>query len=132
MHDVLVAEAERVGWPRIFTTDLMVHDRQALEWRFPPQGRFVWVLREHGTHIYFIEAATSRRVAEWNLNLMRYHQRYERCRWYIGDAGRRTLTPTTPEEAIRFHEEAQPPDQATGPAVTWQPDWTGLLYGAAD
>jgi len=133
MHDVLVAEAQRVGWPRLFTTDLTIFDREVLDGhrlRGKEKGRFVWVLREHGTNIYLIEAAVNRGVADWNLNLMRYHQRYERCRWYIGDIGRRTLTPTTPEEAIRLYQEAQPQEQPTSPAMTWQPDWAGLLYGA--
>jgi len=132
MYDLLVAEAQRLGWPRLFQTDLTVHDRRLLSQRNPLQGgEFVWVVREHGTHLYFLEPAASRRVSDWELGLMRYHQQHERCHWYIGDIARRTLTPTTAEAAIRRYQAAQSPGPAAAPAMTWPPDWAGLLGAPA-
>jgi len=43
-------EAERVGWPTTFRTDLTKHDRAWLANRDPSKP-FVWILREGGTHI---------------------------------------------------------------------------------
>lgn len=126
IYDLLVAESKRLGWPTIFRTDLTMHDRQMLRQRDPLQGgEFVWVVREHGTHLYFIEAAPKQQAADWFLWMMRYHQKHERCHWYIGDIARRTLTPTTAEEAIQRYRAAQAPAETTAPI--WQPDWAGLL-----
>lgn len=52
-YTAMLKEANRVGWPFRFRTDLTKHDRAWVE-RLPPaapQG-FVWVLREDATHIW--------------------------------------------------------------------------------
>jgi hypothetical protein len=46
----MLDEASRVGWPRAYTDDLYLYDRLALE-KYS-QEKLVWVLREHGTHLY--------------------------------------------------------------------------------
>jgi hypothetical protein len=51
--DAIVAEAERVGWPRDYRADLFVHDRAALDKR-EPSVPFLWVLRDSGSSLFFV------------------------------------------------------------------------------
>jgi hypothetical protein len=48
--DAVLKEAERVGWPLKYRRDLYVHDRATLG-MLDPSVPFVWLLREHGTHL---------------------------------------------------------------------------------
>ncbi len=50
VHTKMLREAEKVGWPTSYKTDLTQHDRARLIDPDAPE-RFVWVLREMGTEI---------------------------------------------------------------------------------
>jgi len=52
----ITAEAERIGWPVAFRTDLD-HDADFIARQNPPA--FVWIIRPCGTHIIAATAATS-------------------------------------------------------------------------
>lgn len=43
-------EAQRIRWPKKFRRDLTFHDRRFLK-DLPESEPFVWILREHGTHL---------------------------------------------------------------------------------
>jgi hypothetical protein len=51
-YGALLAEAERVGWPERFRTDLTEHDRLELS-RHEPTEPFAWVLSDGATYLVF-------------------------------------------------------------------------------
>ncbi len=51
-YQAIKAEAERIGWPTIYCTDLMEHDQNILSRPTAPR-EFGWALREHGTHLFY-------------------------------------------------------------------------------
>lgn len=46
--------AREVGWPKAFQNDLYLHDRSILDTH--PGESFLWILREHGTHLFPLNA----------------------------------------------------------------------------
>ena len=52
----MLAEAARVGWPEAFENDLYQHDLAILEAH--PRAAMLWILREHGTHLFPLECET--------------------------------------------------------------------------
>ncbi|QEG35973.1 hypothetical protein [Bythopirellula goksoeyrii] len=53
----MLAEAVRVGWPAAFENDLYQHDLSILEAH--PDELMVWILREHGTHLFAMECESA-------------------------------------------------------------------------
>lgn len=101
---LLLAEAARIAWPSAYTDDLYLHDRQQLERH--PQEELLWILREHGTHLYPTqcdnshEASFYRQVIEYwsgdhKLNFSPNAE--ERARYYLVTES--TLTPITWQQA---------------------------------
>ena len=50
--DALLAEADRIGWPERFRTDLTEHDRSTLSRRESTEP-FAWVLSRSATYLVF-------------------------------------------------------------------------------
>jgi hypothetical protein len=57
---LMLREAARVGWPAAYTDDLYRHDKKQLEQH--PGEKLLWILREHGTHLYPTECDNSHEV----------------------------------------------------------------------
>ena len=51
-YQLLKAEAKRLKLPKIYETDLTIHDRQFLRPRQGQPRQFVWILRSHGTFLW--------------------------------------------------------------------------------
>lgn len=87
----IVEEAESIGWPKHYSDDLYVHDRDAIEEHKPTV--FGWSLRETGTHIMFPKS-------DYGLFLAKYiatgSGQTSREYWWDGSK----LTEVTPEQLV--------------------------------
>lgn len=86
-YEALLAEADRVGWPEQFRTDLTVHDRTFLASRDPALP-FAWVLGRGATYLVYpgrrpIDGAGHR--AEDMPACCAHSFGRENCRWYWWD-----------------------------------------------
>ena len=68
-YEALLAVAESLGWPRLWKTDLLEHDRRVLCGADPPP-QFCWSVRETGTFLYLGEAGDLWHLLYWELRLM--------------------------------------------------------------
>jgi hypothetical protein len=77
-------EAERVGWPKHYKTDLTKHDRVHMSRKNAPE-EFVWVLRECGTFLFRfgVGADLDWLVANYNLYGPQPNISGKTARWYI-------------------------------------------------
>lgn len=79
-YRALKAESMKVGWPLAYQTDLTKHDRAALSVKDAPE-RFVWILRNAGTHLL-------QDNGRWESGVLRYLARAEsRARFYVFENG---------------------------------------------
>jgi hypothetical protein len=101
--DAILAEAERVGWPVKYRRDLYVHDRAYLN-QLDPSIPFVWILREHGTHLNDVTYVdgVGHDAVHFAESVPRIFSS-ERCRVYTWDGRylRKHQTPETAADAIR-------------------------------
>lgn len=56
-YQAMLFEAARLGWPQAFENDLYQHDISILAAH--PDQAMVWILREHGTHLFPLECQTA-------------------------------------------------------------------------
>lgn len=97
-YTALKAEADAVGWPLAYTSDLF-RDWQATQRRGAGQP-FVWVLREHGTDLLWLEGAPGPDRAfavAWGRALADARHGTAH-RWYVWSG--RTLRPVAPDRAL--------------------------------
>ncbi len=100
----MLAEASRVGWPIAFENDLYQHDLSILEAH--PEEPMVWILREHGTHLFPIEC-DSPGQATYARTVIRYWSGEDKLNVILSPAERPKfylvtpagLTETTAQEA---------------------------------
>lgn len=116
VYCVLFEESARVGWPTVYQHDLYVIDNEAIKTNHPRQ--FVWVLRNHGTHILLPvwlpkdHDADDCRAHCWgecagSLKwLDAIIKTYDDVRYYTYDHETTGLTQVTAEEARTFLSEA--------------------------
>jgi len=92
-YQQMTREAERIGFPRFFKTDLTIHDRDFLLRSDCPK-QFGWLLRECGTDIL---------LPNYGFALLAYWGQRTEVRWYWFDGGE--LRPTTPQEIKKLLEQ---------------------------
>ena len=63
----LTEEAKKVGWPLAYQSDLEKHDLDLLSAENAPK-RFIWVLRDAGTHLYSENGKWERGVLSYLAN----------------------------------------------------------------
>lgn len=117
---LLLAESARTGWPKAFCNDLFLHDLDYLK-RYPQETEMVWILRDHGTHLYPVKL-DSRGEAQFVRDTISYHsgdhklnvadRESDRARYYHLAAG--ALTPVSPQEALDLITVKQEPKQTNG------------------
>ena len=95
-YQQMTREAERFGFPRIFKTDLSVHDQGFLRKRNRPR-QFGWLLRECGTDILLPNP--------WSFVQLEYFGRHPDAHWYWFDGKR--LRQTTPQELLQLLRQQQ-------------------------
>ena len=86
-YEALLAEAQRVGWPERFETDLTTHDRAALEKRDPALP-FAWVLNRAATYLAFPSPSPVDGAGHYAQDMPAICARAfgrEDCRWYWWD-----------------------------------------------
>lgn len=54
-YQILKKESEKVGWPKHYKQDLTKHDKSILSIKNNKGKKFIWMLREYGTHMYTLE-----------------------------------------------------------------------------
>jgi hypothetical protein len=94
--EALYAEANVVGWPVAYTSDLF-RDWQATQ-REGDSAPFVWVLRDHGTELLWLPTKTDLGrpfAVEWAKAVRDQHPD---ARWYVWSG--RSLRPASPGRAI--------------------------------
>ena len=99
IHSVLVAEAEKQDLPKHYRDDLVVHDLAILADH--KTQRFLWVLRECGTHLIPLDMETEneRRIQRsWQLAVVNNFG--SRALFYSFKNGK--LKPITAEDAKRI------------------------------
>ncbi len=100
----MLAEASRVGWPIAFENDLYQHDLAILEAH--PEQQMVWILREHGTHLFPMECESAGQ-ATYARTVIRYWSGEDKLNVILSPAERPKfylvtpagLTETTAQEA---------------------------------
>ena len=96
-YDRIAREAAAIGWPSHFRSDLERIDRHYLT--VENITRFVWVLRENGTHI-FPQAETTAEFSAIVPWLKAVANVYPDARWYVYSDGR--LSHSSPDAARHF------------------------------
>jgi hypothetical protein len=103
-YDALLAEANRLGRPLVYTSDLF-RDWQATQ-QNGGRERFVWGLREHGTDLYWLDLPEDGRLWAWDW--MRASQACNpTTRWYVWTGSRLIeVTGAVALSVLRSPEEA--------------------------
>lgn len=78
-YDAMVEQSNKVGWPTIFRSDLLFHDRQILS-RIPSSMAFGWILRECGTEF----VSPYQTPDSWGTILIKVYTGRARFFWYNG------------------------------------------------
>jgi hypothetical protein len=81
-YAAIKAEADRLGWPESYRTDLTKHDRGILARKDAPQ-RFGWSIRATGTDFYHPNCIWAVR---WARVMYQSHDKTQRYYWYDGMA----------------------------------------------
>jgi hypothetical protein len=105
-YAALLVEAERVGWPERFQTDLTEHDQRTLAERRPTDP-FAWVLSNGATYLVFPSAVPIDGAGTYAHRRPRACAESfgrENCRWYWWD-GARLIAEETPEALANRLEE---------------------------
>ena len=102
-YDALLAEADRIGWPERFRTDLTEHDRLALSRRRSTEA-FAWVLSRDATYLVFPSRLPIDGAGHYAHEMRRSCREAfgaENCRWYWWDGAQ--LTDARSPEALAEH-----------------------------
>ncbi len=103
-------EAIKTGFPRVFKTDLTVHDRDFLRRRQRPR-QFGWALRECGTELLL--------NTTWSRVQLQYYGRHPDVYWYWFDG--ETLRESTPDETRELLAQQHEVTRETYPGLFASP-----------
>lgn len=111
---LMLHKAAEIGWPLAYTDDLYRHDAEALASH--PGQPMLWILRDHGTHLYPLETENGHEAAYYR-QVVRYwsgdhklnaaERDNDRAHYYVVSAAELTaITAMQAQERITVRQDS--------------------------